>query len=121
MTDTTTAPAQPVSANEEAIRAWDTVLYERFRQYRHIFVTALTQFSEDAFRTDRPPAGARCLDIGCGFGDTTRRLAEIVGPEGSAHGVDSGQRFIADARAEAEAEGIDNVSFSVADVQVASW
>jgi len=109
------------SANEEAIRAWDTVLYERFKQYRHIFVTALTQFSEDAFRTDPPPAGARCLDIGCGFGDTTLRLAEIVGADGSAHGVDSGTQFIADARAAADAAGLDNVSFSVEDVQVAQW
>ena len=110
-----------LSANEEAIRAWDTVLYERFKQYRHIFVTALAQFSEEAFRTDSPPAGARCLDVGCGFGDTTRRLAEIVGPEGSAHGVDSAPSFIADARDEAAAAGIDNVSFSVEDAQVASW
>jgi ubiquinone/menaquinone biosynthesis C-methylase UbiE len=113
--------AEAPSANEEAIRAWDTVLYERFRQYRHIFVTALAQFSEDAFRTDAPPAGARCLDLGCGFGDTTLRLAEIVGAEGSAHGVDSGERFIADARGAAEAEGLANVSFSVADVQAASF
>lgn len=115
------ATAAVLSANEEAIRAWDTVLYERFKQYRHIFVTALTQFSEDAFRTDAPPSGARCLDIGCGFGDTTRRLAELVGPGGSAHGVDSGARFIADARAETKAAGLDNVSFSVADAQVAAW
>ena len=113
------ATAQMPSANEEAIRAWDTVLYERFKQYRHIFVTALAQFSEDAFRTDAPPTGARCLDIGCGFGDTTRRLAEIVGPDGSAHGVDSAPSFIADARA--EAAGLGNVTFGVEDVQVATW
>jgi len=119
VTDAPTAP--PLSANDEAIRAWDTVLYERFKQYRHIFVGALTQFSEDAFRTDAPPAGARCLDIGCGFGDTTLRLAEIVGPDGSAHGVDSAPHFIADARSEAAASGAANVSFSVADVQVASF
>jgi ubiquinone/menaquinone biosynthesis C-methylase UbiE len=109
------------SANEEAIRAWDTVLYERFAQYRHIFVAALTQFSEDAFRTDAPPSGARCLDIGCGFGDTTRRLAEIVGPSGSAHGIDSSARFIDDARAEAAAAGLRNISFGVQDAQVGSW
>ena len=113
------ATAESPSANEEAIRAWDTVLYERFKQYRHIFVTALTQFSEDAFRTDPPPQGGRCLDVGCGFGDTTRRLAEIVGPDGSAHGVDSAPSFIADARA--EAAGLDNLSFEVEDVQVARW
>jgi ubiquinone/menaquinone biosynthesis C-methylase UbiE len=109
------------SANEEAIRAWDTVLYERFKQYRHIFVGALTQFSEDAFRTDAPPSGARCLDIGCGFGDTTLRLAELVGPDGFAHGVDSAPSFVADARAAAESAGVTNVSFSAEDAQVAEW
>lgn len=119
MTELPSAP--PMSANEEAIRAWDTVLYERFKQYRHIFVGALSQFSDDAFRTDAPPPGAHCLDVGCGFGDTTLQLAEIVGAAGSAHGVDSAPSFIADARADAEARGLDNVSFAVEDVQVASW
>lgn len=109
------------SANEEAIRAWDTVLYERFKQYRHIFVGALTHFSEDALRTDPPAVGDRCLDVGCGFGDTTRRLAEIVGPDGFAFGVDSSANFIRDARTEAAGEGVENVGFAVEDVQVASW
>ena len=121
MPDSTTAPTPTMSANEEAIRAWDTVLYERFKQYRHIFVGALSLFSDDAFRTDPPPPGARCLDVGCGFGDTTLQLAEIVGTDGSAHGVDSAPSFIADARAAAEEAGAETVSFSVEDVQVATW
>jgi ubiquinone/menaquinone biosynthesis C-methylase UbiE len=121
MTEAPAAPPQVLSANEEAIRAWDTILYERFKQYRHIFVGALEQFSEDAFRTDPPPKDARCLDVGCGFGDTTRRLAETVGPRGFTHGVDSSASFIADARAEAAAAGVENVSFAVEDVQVATW
>ena len=114
-------PLEVRSANEEAIRAWDTVLYERFKQYRHVFVGALTHFSEDALQTDPPGAGDRCLDVGCGFGDTSRRLAEIVGPDGSVLGVDSSPSFIADARAEASADGVDNVEFAVEDVQLASW
>jgi ubiquinone/menaquinone biosynthesis C-methylase UbiE len=119
VTEGGTATTTALSANEEAIRAWDTVLYERFKQYRHIFVGALELFSEDAFRTDAPAEGARCLDVGCGFGDTTLRLAELAGAEGSAHGLDSAPSFIADAKAEAEAAGAENVSFSVQDVQVA--
>lgn len=109
------------SANEEAIRAWDTVLYERWKQYRHIFVGAVSQFSDDALESDPPTAGAPCLDVGCGFGDTTQRLAQIVGPDGFALGVDSSSRFIADAREEAAQSGVENAAFEVEDVQLANW
>jgi SAM-dependent methyltransferase len=57
------------------------------------------------------------LDIGCGFGDTTQRIAGLVGPDGGAVGVDVAPRFIDTARAEAEEAGVDNANFLVADVQ----
>lgn len=107
--------------NEEAVRAWDTVLFERFKRYRHIFVGALTEFSEEALASDPPARGDRCIDIGCGFGDTTQRLAEIAGPEGRAHGVDSSSRFIEMARSEARTAQVENLDFEVADAQAASW
>ena len=117
--------AQPAGAtapaNEEAVRAWDTVLYERWKQNREVFVDALTGVTEEAFDRLPPPAGGRCIDIGCGFGDTTQRLAELVGPEGSALGVDSSPEFIEDARAEAVEAGAGNVEFEVADAQTARW
>ena len=117
--------AQPAGAtapaNEEAVRAWDTVLYERWKQNREVFVDALTGVTEEAFDRLPPPAGGRCIDIGCGFGDTTQRLAELVGPEGSALGVDSSPEFIEDARAEAVGAGAGNVEFEVADAQTARW
>jgi SAM-dependent methyltransferase len=107
--------------NEEAVRAWDTVLYERWKSHRPIFVGGASVFSERVFETDPPAPGARCIDFGSGFGDTTQRLAEIVGPEGHAHGVDSSPQFIQDARAEAAEAGAENVSFEVADIQMAEW
>jgi SAM-dependent methyltransferase len=108
-------------ANEEAVRAWNTVLYERWKKNRLVFVDALTELTEQAYDRLPPPAGGRCIDIGCGFGDTTLRLAELVGRDGSAHGVDSSPEFIDDARAEAAEAGVDNVDFEVADVQTARW
>jgi ubiquinone/menaquinone biosynthesis C-methylase UbiE len=57
------------------------------------------------------------LDIGCGFGDTTQRLARLVGPDGSALGVDVAPRFIETAQAEAAQAAVDNVRFMVGDVQ----
>jgi ubiquinone/menaquinone biosynthesis C-methylase UbiE len=108
-------------ANEEAVRAWDTVLYERWKKNREVFVGALAEVTEELFDRYPPPKGGRCLDIGCGFGDTTRRLAGLVGPEGSALGTDSSPRFIEDARREALEAGADNVEFEAADAQTANW
>ncbi len=109
------------AANEEAVRAWDTVLYERWKSNRTVFVGALTEVTEGAFELFPPPEGGRCIDIGCGFGETTQRLAELVGPGGFALGVDSSPRFIEDARREAAEAGVENVAFETADAQTAEW
>ncbi|HEX6666936.1 MAG TPA: methyltransferase domain-containing protein, partial [Solirubrobacterales bacterium] len=61
--------------------------------------------------------GDRVVDLGCGFGDTTQRLAELIGPEGDALGVDVSEPFIELAREEAAQASADNVRFAVADVQ----
>jgi ubiquinone/menaquinone biosynthesis C-methylase UbiE len=108
-------------ANEEAVRAWDTVLYERWKLNRAVFVGALDEVTAAAFERTPPPPGGRCIDIGCGFGETTKQLAGIVGPEGFALGTDSSPHFIDDARREAAEEGVGNVSFEVSDAQTASW
>ena len=108
-------------ANEEAVRAWDTVLYERWKSNRAVFVGALTEVTEDLLERHPPATGARCIDVGCGFGETTHRLAEIVGPTGFVLGSDSSPRFIEDARSEAAEAGVENLAFEVADAQTADW
>jgi SAM-dependent methyltransferase len=108
-------------ANAEAIEAWDGPLFERFVKYRHIVVAGLKQFGDEAMRMYPPPSGGRVLDIGCGFGDTTQQLAELVGPRGFALGVDAAPRFIDAARAEAVEADAANVRFEVIDVELASF
>ncbi|MBJ7328310.1 MAG: class I SAM-dependent methyltransferase [Solirubrobacteraceae bacterium] len=103
--------------NDEATEAWNTVLFDRFSEYRHIFVTGLTQFGDDAMAHDPPKRGDRVVDLGCGFGDTTQQLARIVGPTGHAVGIDAAARFVEASREEAAATGAENVEFLVADVQ----
>jgi SAM-dependent methyltransferase len=66
-----------------------------------------------------PSPGDRVLDIGCGFGDTTRRLAELVGAEGEAVGIDVSEPFVELATEEAGAAGLANVSYRLGDVQIA--
>jgi ubiquinone/menaquinone biosynthesis C-methylase UbiE len=110
----------PVSAaNQEAIEAWDGVLFDRFSQYRHLLVGGLTLHSDRAMAYFPPRLGDKVLDIGCGFGDTAQQLAGLVGPTGEVVGVDSSERFIQVSREEAEAAGIQNVRFEVADVEAA--
>ena len=104
-------------ANAEAIVAWDGPLYERFVRFREVLTGGLGAHGEEALRLYPPEPGRRVLDIGCGFGDTTQRIAALVGPDGEAHGVDAAERFIADARAEAGEAGVANATFAVADVQ----
>jgi len=115
-------PAGTVAgANEEAVRAWDTVLYERWKQNRKVFVGALDEVTQEVFDRAPPPEGGRCIDVGCGFGETTQRLAELVGAGGFVLGTDSSPRFIDDARREAVEAGVENVDFEVADAQTAMW
>ena len=109
---------EPVaSVNDEAIRAWDGPLYDRFVRFRETVTTGLGAHGEMALRLHPPQLGQRVLDIGCGFGDTTQRIAELVGPDGEAVGIDAAPRFIDDAIREADEAGVANVRFLVADVQ----
>ena len=108
-------------ANAEAIQAWDGPLFDIFVRYRHIVVAGLRRFGDEAMRAFPPPPGGRILDIGCGFGDTTRQLAGLVGPEGSALGVDAAPRFIQAACTEAREAGVANARFAVMDVERASF
>jgi len=107
--------------NAEAIQAWDGPLYDRFVRFREILITGLTPHSEAALRLVPPKPGDRILDIGCGFGDTTQRIAELVAPDGEAVGVDAAERFIETARVDTAELKIPNARFMVADVQVTEF
>jgi len=103
--------------NEEAQRAWDGVLFDRFLRFRFM-IGELAQHGHVAMRHFPPPPGARVVDLGCGFGDSSKELGELVGPEGSVLGVDIAPRFIELARTENTSP---NVRFEVLDVQAAQF
>jgi SAM-dependent methyltransferase len=112
-----TTQVEDVGVNAEAIAAWDGPLYERFVRFRHLVTTGLGAHGEEALRLFGPGTGERVLDLGCGFGDTTQRIAGLVGPEGRSVGVDAAPKFIETASREATEGEHENVSFAVADVQ----
>jgi ubiquinone/menaquinone biosynthesis C-methylase UbiE len=114
---TTASEPSAAAANDEAIRAWDGPLYDRFVRFREVVTSGLGAHGEEALRLHPPKPGQRVLDVGCGFGDTTQRIAELVGPDGEAVGVDAAPRFIEDAIRETRELGIANARFLVADVQ----
>jgi SAM-dependent methyltransferase len=110
-----------VTSNDEAIEAWNGVLYDRFVAFRHIVTAGLGAHGEAALSWQPPRPGQRVLDIGCGFGDTAQRIAALVGPEGSVLGIDAAARFVETAREEAQEAGLDNVRFMVGDVQATAF
>jgi ubiquinone/menaquinone biosynthesis C-methylase UbiE len=103
--------------NDIVIEAWNSVLFDKFSRFKHLLVDGLASHSNEALSRHAHPEGARVLDIGCGFGDSTLRIARSVGRTGQAVGVDCAERFVAEARRAAAAEAVDNASFFTADVQ----
>jgi SAM-dependent methyltransferase len=106
-------------ANVESTEAWSGPLFERFVRFRPYVAEGLGRHGEVAMAVHAPAAGDRVLDIGCGFGDTTRRLAELVGEKGVAVGVDVSQPFVQLATEEAAEGRLANLSYWVGDVQIA--
>ena len=106
-----------MSSNDVVVEAWNTVLYDKFVRFRHLLVAGLAGHSDEVLRRNIYPAGARVLDVGCGFGDSTIRIAQLVGPGGEARGVDCAGNFVRAAEREAAEAGVTNARFFTADVQ----
>jgi SAM-dependent methyltransferase len=107
--------------NLEATEAWNGPLFEVWIEYRDLVAEGLRVHGERALAANPPHEGDSVLDIGCGLGDTTVRLAELVGPGGHAHGVDVAERMIETAIDEAAAAGIENVSYATSDVEATKF
>ncbi len=60
--------------------------------------------------------GMRVLDVGCGSGDVSMLVAEIVGPDGAVVGIDRGGDAVRAARGRAEARGLANVEFRCSEI-----
>jgi len=103
--------------NAVVVEAWNTVLYDKFCRFKHLLIDGLSAHSNQALSRGGYPEGARVLDVGCGFGDSTRLIAKRVGPKGEAVGVDCAENFIKSAQRESRETGVGNASFFVADVQ----
>src|SRR4051812_33689330 len=106
-----------VPDNVEAAEAWNGPLFDVWLEYRDVVADGLRAHGESALVACPPHEGDRVLDIGCGLGDTTVRLAGLVGGSGHAHGVDISERMIEAAIEAAVEAGVENVSFATCDVE----
>jgi ubiquinone/menaquinone biosynthesis C-methylase UbiE len=104
-------------SNRVIVEAWNTVLFEKFRRFKHLIVDGLSQHSDAALERCQYAPGQRVLDVGCGFGDSTLRIARRVGPGGEAVGIDCAGNFVSAAEADAREDGVSNARFIVGDVQ----
>lgn len=76
--------------------------------YRDVTLRALTEAGVQE--------GMSVLDVGCGSGDVSCLVAEVVGPNGTVVGVDRGEAAVATARRRAADRGLTNVSFRVSEI-----
>ena len=105
--------------NDEISRAWNGVLFDKFVRFKPLLTTGLSLHGQTLIARRPPPAAARVLDLGCGFGDMTRQLAELLAPSGGrAVGVDVAQNFVEVATRDATESNSKNTTFFCADVQV---
>ena len=101
------ATAQRAFWNSEATRRWVT---EQARIDR-----LMAKVTETALAAAAPTPGESVLDIGCGAGTTTLRIAEAVGPSGQVLGVDISEQQLGLARQRVAATGVTHVQLVLDD------
>lgn len=106
-----------LAGQNEYVDFWNEVLVPKFVRFKHVLVDGLSHHSERIFPSLQVAEGDAVVDVGCGFGDTAIELARMVGPSGSVLGLDCCDAFLDYGRRDAEAAGLNNVRFEVADVQ----
>ena len=108
----------PHPEDTEFVEFWNEILAPKFFQFKHVLVGGLTQHSEAVFPSLPVRSGDRVLDVGCGFGDTAIKLANLVGPEGDVVGLDCCDAFLDFATNDAQERGVKNIRFMRGDAEI---
>lgn len=112
------ADAAP-QGNQDQIAYWNAQAGQTWATEQDKLDRQLEPLGDAALAALSPKAGDRLIDIGCGAGQTTLALAEVVGAEGSVLGVDVSAPMLAVARG--RSQGMGNVRFLEADAQIRAF
>jgi len=104
-------------ANLEQAEEWDGERGDHWVNYADHYDSLMQRVTPRLMEAAAVGPSERVLDVGCGSGSTTLSAARAA-TSGSALGVDLSAAMLRDAERRARAEGIDNVRFEQADVQV---
>ena len=100
------------------VKFWNNVLEPKFTKYKHIIQGGLSRHSK-AIIPDLPiKKGMSVLDVGCGWGDMTIEVAQMVSPSGRVVGIDCVDAFLEVGRKDAKKKNIDNVIFKRGDAEL---
>jgi ubiquinone/menaquinone biosynthesis C-methylase UbiE len=96
----------------------DYVLGHTKREQQRLIRQArlLAPATEQFLREAGIASGMRVLDVGCGVGDVTMLVAQLVGPQGKVISIDADEASLATARKRAAAFGLDNMTFHRAEI-----
>lgn len=107
------------SEDTEFVKFWNNVLEPKFTKYRHILQGGLSRHSAAVIPNLPIEKGMSVLDVGCGWGDMSIQVAEIVGEDGRVVGIDCVDAFLEEARRDAASRGLSNTEFRRGDAEIA--
>ncbi|MCG8554201.1 MAG: class I SAM-dependent methyltransferase [Proteobacteria bacterium] len=110
---------RPMSGNQEQIEYWNGITAERWVQNQELIDQAIQPFGDAALERLELRPGQHVLDVGCGSGTCSVRLAARVGPDGSVLGMDISAPMLEHARNRAQT--VKNLSFTEADASEHSF
>jgi len=105
-------------SNDDFINCWNEILVPKWIRFRHILSGNGKFHSDLAYKYFDFQKGDKVLDIGCGFGETSLELGQMVGESGEVFGLDCTKAFLDIANDERDAASSSNVSYELADAQV---
>jgi SAM-dependent methyltransferase len=112
---------EPTNANADQFASWNGENGRLWVAHADQRDQVLEPIADALLSAAAPDPGMQVLDIGCGCGVTSLRVAEQVGGAGSVMGVDISEPMLGVARDRALATGTANVTFVQADAQTFSF